>query len=126
MSKAKPHQGLEHGSSESAPEGAGDIRAAMGEVREQIEETLRLQFAQAERTVAARMQERLAGADALIARLTAENQRLQEENDRHERSVSSADALIARLTAENQRLQDEVAKHERTLARMRELALSSP
>lgn len=96
MSKAK-HQGLEE-EREGPRDGAGDIRALLGEVREQMEEVLRLQFAQAEKTIASRVAERLAGADALIARLTSENARLTEEN----------------------------ARHERTLARLRELALSGP
>lgn len=86
MSKAK-HQGLEH-EPEGPRDGTGDIRAVMNEVREQMEETMRLQFAQAERTVTARMAERLAGADALIARLTEENARLLAENERHVKTLA--------------------------------------
>lgn len=106
MSQAKSHQGLEFTNDEAgAGDGTGDIRATLGEAREQLEEVIRLQFAQAEKALAARVQERLASADALIARLTAENAMLNEKVTRW---------------------QEESAKHERTLARLRELALASP
>ena len=78
-----------------------------------MEASLRAQFLDVERAVAKSMGERLAGADALIARLSAENARLEKEN-----------AAIPHLSSENMRLQQENAKHQRTLERLRELALA--
>lgn len=91
-------QGLEEKQETVArvPDGSGDIRALVASMQEQMELLLGAQFAEVERVVTKSMADRLASADALIARLSAENARLQEEN----------------------------AKHEATLRRLRELALS--
>ena len=72
----------------AATDGAGDIHALLAELQEQMEASMRAQFAQIERAVAQRMAERLASADALIARLSTENARLQEERDRRERTLA--------------------------------------
>ena len=81
--------------SERAPDGAGDIHALMDGLREEMVAVFEREFANAESLVAKRMSERLA----------------------------SADALIARLSEENARLSSELEKHEKTLARFRELAM---
>lgn len=91
-------QGLQttHEEPDRATEGPGDIHALVASMQDQMELLLTAQFSELERTFAKSMAERLASADALIARLSAENARLQEENQ----------------------------KNERTLARLRELALA--
>lgn len=69
-------------------EGPGDIHALVASMREQMDLLLGAQFEEVERTVAKSMADRLASADALIARLSAENARLLEENQKHERTLS--------------------------------------
>lgn len=83
-------QGLQQTQEEvdHAAEGPGDVHALVASMREQMELLLGAQFAEVERTVAKSMAERLASADALIARLSAENARLLEENQKHERTLS--------------------------------------
>ena len=70
-------------------------RALLGDVREAMEEAMRAHFAQAERTVAQRLSERLAGADALIKRLTEENERLRAEVERHEKTLAALRELAS-------------------------------
>lgn len=76
--------------------GPGNIHALLADLQEKMEKSLREQFAGVERAVAKSLSDRMASADALIARLSTENARLEQEN----------------------------AKHQRTLERLRELALS--
>lgn len=81
---------------EEPEQGPGDIHALVAEMQADVEASVRERFAHVERALARSVAERFAGADALIARLSAENARLLEEN----------------------------ARQQRTLARMRELALA--